>query len=126
MIILKANIVNLFLSSVLFVFWYHSPNVLDTPHIWNISRLRVKERYLFVSCLCENLLFLSFFQVSCRNCRQADTEGNAVGMRKVRQAILYNPACSGLPTLSLIGGTYWTFMFIASSSGAQNSIRRRR
>jgi hypothetical protein len=25
----------------LFVFWYHSPNVLDTPHICNISRLRV-------------------------------------------------------------------------------------
>jgi hypothetical protein len=39
---LKANKVNLFVSSVLFVFWYHSPNVLDTPHIWNISRLRVK------------------------------------------------------------------------------------
>jgi hypothetical protein len=25
----------------LFVFWYHSPNILDTPHICNISRLRV-------------------------------------------------------------------------------------
>jgi hypothetical protein len=41
MIILKANKVNLFVSSVLFVFWYHSPNVLDRPHICNISRLRV-------------------------------------------------------------------------------------
>jgi hypothetical protein len=41
-IILKANKVNLFVSSVLFVFWYHSPNVLDTPHICDISRLRVK------------------------------------------------------------------------------------
>jgi hypothetical protein len=39
---LKANKVNLFVSSVLFVFWYHSPNVLDTPHICNISGLRVK------------------------------------------------------------------------------------
>jgi hypothetical protein len=39
--ILKANKVNSFVSSVLFVFWYHSPNVLDTPHICNISRLRV-------------------------------------------------------------------------------------
>jgi hypothetical protein len=29
-IILKANKLNLFVSSVLFVFWYHSPNVLDT------------------------------------------------------------------------------------------------
>jgi hypothetical protein len=32
-IILKANKVNLFVSSVLFVFWYHSPNILDTPRI---------------------------------------------------------------------------------------------
>jgi hypothetical protein len=30
-IILKAHKVNLFVSSVLFVFWYHSPNFLDTP-----------------------------------------------------------------------------------------------
>jgi hypothetical protein len=30
-IILKTNKVNLFVSSVLFVFWYHSPNFLDTP-----------------------------------------------------------------------------------------------
>jgi hypothetical protein len=30
-IILKTNKVNLFVSSVLFVFWYHSPKVLDTP-----------------------------------------------------------------------------------------------
>jgi hypothetical protein len=32
-IILKANKVNLFVSPVLFVFWYHSPNILDTPRI---------------------------------------------------------------------------------------------
>jgi hypothetical protein len=32
-IILKANKVTLFVSSVLFVFWYQSPNFLDTPHI---------------------------------------------------------------------------------------------
>jgi hypothetical protein len=41
-IILKANKVNLFVSSVLFVFWYHLPNILDTLHICNISWLRVK------------------------------------------------------------------------------------
>jgi hypothetical protein len=34
-IILKANKINLFVSSVLFVFCYHSPNILDTPHIWS-------------------------------------------------------------------------------------------
>jgi hypothetical protein len=33
-IILKANKVNWFVYSVLFVFWYHSPNVLDTPLIY--------------------------------------------------------------------------------------------
>jgi hypothetical protein len=32
-IILKANKVNLFVSSVLFVFWYQSPNFLDIPRI---------------------------------------------------------------------------------------------
>jgi hypothetical protein len=26
----------LFVSSVLFVFWYHSPNLLDTPRIFDI------------------------------------------------------------------------------------------
>jgi hypothetical protein len=34
-IILTPNKVNLFVSSGLFVFWYHSPNILDTPHIWS-------------------------------------------------------------------------------------------
>jgi hypothetical protein len=28
-----TNKVNLFVSSVLFVFWYHSPNVLDTTYM---------------------------------------------------------------------------------------------
>jgi hypothetical protein len=36
-IILKANEVNLFVSSVLFVFWYHSPNFLNTPHTSQIQ-----------------------------------------------------------------------------------------
>jgi hypothetical protein len=40
-IIFKTNKVNLFVSSVLCVFWYHSPNVLDTLHICNISWLKV-------------------------------------------------------------------------------------
>jgi hypothetical protein len=31
-IILKANKVNLFVSSIFF--WYHSPNFLDTSHKW--------------------------------------------------------------------------------------------
>jgi anaerobic C4-dicarboxylate transporter len=32
-IILKANRVNLFVSSILFVVWYHSPNLLYTPRM---------------------------------------------------------------------------------------------
>jgi hypothetical protein len=28
----------LFVSSVLFVFWYHSPNFLDTPHTTTVIR----------------------------------------------------------------------------------------
>jgi hypothetical protein len=40
-IILKAHKVNLFVSSVLFVFWYHSTNFSDTPHICDISWLTV-------------------------------------------------------------------------------------
>jgi hypothetical protein len=35
-IILKANKVNLFEYSVLFVFWYHSPNILETPRIYTL------------------------------------------------------------------------------------------
>jgi hypothetical protein len=30
-----TNKLTLFVSSVLFVFWYHSPSILDTPHIWS-------------------------------------------------------------------------------------------
>jgi hypothetical protein len=33
-IIFKVNKVNVFVSSVLLVFWYHSPNFLDTPHTY--------------------------------------------------------------------------------------------
>jgi hypothetical protein len=32
-IILKVNKVNMFVSSVLLVFWYHLPNFLDTPRM---------------------------------------------------------------------------------------------
>jgi hypothetical protein len=39
-IILKANKVYFFVSSVLFVFWYHSLNVLDTPRMTNMQTYR--------------------------------------------------------------------------------------
>jgi hypothetical protein len=38
-IILKANKVNLFVSSILFIFWYHSPNLLETPSIFHSKTL---------------------------------------------------------------------------------------
>jgi hypothetical protein len=45
---LKANKVNLFVSSVLFVFWYHSPNVLDTPLIFcRIERPHLAQQFKF-------------------------------------------------------------------------------
>jgi hypothetical protein len=47
---LKANKVNLFVSSVLFDFWYNSPNFLDTPHICDTSRLTVN-KLLNLNCL---------------------------------------------------------------------------
>jgi hypothetical protein len=46
-IILKANRVNLFLSSVLFVFWYHSLNFLDTPHINSSSAVILRRMPLW-------------------------------------------------------------------------------
>jgi hypothetical protein len=40
-IILKSNKVNLFESPVLFVFWFHSLNILDTPiiYIWSVQQM---------------------------------------------------------------------------------------
>jgi hypothetical protein len=55
-IILRANKVNLFVSSVLFVFCYHSPNVLDTPrmptHFTFLLRSHVKYNAAVYSVLC--------------------------------------------------------------------------
>jgi hypothetical protein len=53
-IILKANKVNLFVFSVLFVFWYHSPTFIDTPRIstlclsvsFSLNTQIVSSRYL--------------------------------------------------------------------------------
>jgi hypothetical protein len=61
-IILKAKKVNLFVYSFLFFFWYHSPNFLDTQHICNISRLRVKPRKLltFSYCVTQDRTMLPF------------------------------------------------------------------
>jgi hypothetical protein len=47
-----TNKLTLFVSSVLFVFWYHSTNFLDTPHICDISRLRVKLYNSLTNAIC--------------------------------------------------------------------------
>jgi hypothetical protein len=48
----------------LFVFWYHSPNVLDTPHIYDISRLRVKTDYIETGKYCViHCIFSNSFEV---------------------------------------------------------------
>jgi hypothetical protein len=44
---LKANKVNLFVSSVLFVFWYHSPNFLDTPRI----AVEMQQKFIVMAAL---------------------------------------------------------------------------
>jgi hypothetical protein len=49
-IVLKANEVNLFVSSVLFVFCHHSPNVLDIPRIY-ISSVLICSSAKFLHCL---------------------------------------------------------------------------
>jgi hypothetical protein len=76
---LKANKVNLFVSSVLFVFWYHSPNVLDTPHICNISWLRVKVRSNYVGIVPDNNVILhrnfSFTDLGKPACKPASPVG---------------------------------------------------
>jgi hypothetical protein len=46
-IILKANKVNLFVPSVLFVFWYHLRNVLDTPRINTLNLGAQNDRHFF-------------------------------------------------------------------------------
>jgi hypothetical protein len=75
-IILKANKVNLFVSSALFVFWYHSPKFLDTPHICDISGLRVNDtpvqkRYLL--CLITPYLAQWLLAPHCTACGQVVT-----------------------------------------------------
>jgi hypothetical protein len=48
--ILKANKVNLFVSSVLFVFWYHSPNFLDTPRMRLVAVCTINSIWNRISC----------------------------------------------------------------------------
>jgi hypothetical protein len=48
-IILKANKVNLFVSSVLFVFWYHSPKFLDTPRM---QKDNITVGFKEIGCFC--------------------------------------------------------------------------
>jgi hypothetical protein len=58
-IILKTNKVNLFVSPVLFVFWHHSPKVLDTPRNYKNESRTAPSLRLFLgteSCLETNEL----------------------------------------------------------------------
>jgi hypothetical protein len=60
-IISKTNKVNLFESSVLFVFWYHSPNVLDTPHMYKNCHLLFHKICRPICTFWKNSEFGSFF-----------------------------------------------------------------
>jgi hypothetical protein len=63
---LKANKVNLFVSFVLFVFWYHSLNFLDTPRITHIASLLYWD-HVIGTCTSQNLLLPSLCAVQCVN-----------------------------------------------------------
>jgi hypothetical protein len=43
-----TNKVNLFVSSVLFVLWYHSPNVLDTAYMELIVKPEILTLYIYI------------------------------------------------------------------------------
>jgi hypothetical protein len=59
---LNANKVYLFVSSVLFVFWYHSPNFLDTPNTNITLKLRT-----FIYLLLQHVSVVPFRLSSGRN-----------------------------------------------------------
>jgi hypothetical protein len=66
-IILKVNKVNLFVSSVLFVFWYHSPNFLDTPLILIVcsqTHLIRTPIDLRIACVKASVLLISRLYIS--------------------------------------------------------------
>jgi hypothetical protein len=59
-IILKANKLNLFVSSVLFVFWYHSSNFLDTTYSSYMVSALCNQSQTYTLCL--TLSFHAFFR----------------------------------------------------------------
>jgi hypothetical protein len=77
---LKANKVNLVLSSVLFVFWYNSPNVLDTPRKSMLAHtffcdLKHVVHHTFINCSLHNgsvrrsCIFVHSYSISFKQCQ---------------------------------------------------------
>jgi hypothetical protein len=64
---LKANKVILFVFSVLFVFWYHSPKYLDTPRI-KVLVFQFDCKCVFVECDKDTLLLGITKCILCRMC----------------------------------------------------------
>jgi hypothetical protein len=87
-IILKVNKVHLFVSSVLFVFWYYSPNFLDTPHItvitnsWKEDYCRELFRKLQILPLYSQCIYsLLMFVVKNRNTLKWNCDIHNIGTR---------------------------------------------
>jgi hypothetical protein len=67
---LKANKVNLCVSSVLFVFWYHSPNISDTPRILKLPRTHIMTACINLTALLHGV-YCPSFQIVFGVCRIA-------------------------------------------------------
>jgi hypothetical protein len=75
-IILKANRVNLFVCSVLFVFWYHSPIFSDTPCICPASSVCSEAVCLHTSPV---LYFGQRLTCNCAHLASCGTRGTSSG-----------------------------------------------
>jgi hypothetical protein len=64
---LKANKVNLFLSSALFVFWYHSPNFLHATYMELLVKPEILTSYVYGPTFGNAEIRLFLFVAQCFN-----------------------------------------------------------
>jgi hypothetical protein len=77
-IILKANKVNVFVSSVWFVFWYHSPNILDTPRVMHDlirANISVAKRSIHYVCRYISYTAIITSKTSLNHCGDSEVIG---------------------------------------------------
>jgi hypothetical protein len=64
LIIVKTNKVNLFVSSALFVFWYHSPSFLDTPRMSGMVTYNLRQVFMCTMVVKTQAVSLELQQVT--------------------------------------------------------------